>query len=292
MTRVQPCGALRPHPPTPLCAHVQALMATWQWSPSRHVEPLPLFPARPIASNLSQLHLPRMYEHADQLLFAPCQPIGGDDVWTVAQNVSAALGASAVCLPCAAASQCGVHSMDSYYSGHRSQVLAGLVFNTSTLLAPGTSVGYTIRLDGGQHLPKLNGSDNMVPAADCLPDANMVYNAIFLPVQVAVEGSIVAARSNNSAPAALWHQVSVQRFPGAGCVSSTKMRNLGRTLPYVLVLLVLSLLWCVHTCCGATACVRACLRASVLVCLWSCACMLAWSLRFPLMLCAGWHSGS
>lgn len=215
-------------------------MAARQWSSIRTVPPLPLFPARPIATNLSQLRLPTLYQHADQLLFAPCSPVDGDGVWALAQRVSAAFGCAVVCLPCGTASECGASSMDAYYARRRVQVLAGVVFASPHVLEPNNSVRYTIRLDGEVYMPGFNGTANEVSPGSCRPDDNMVFNSLFLPVQVAVEQAIVAARANASVPTPVWGQVWVQRFPGGGCHVDNKMLNVGLAAPSTLFALMLS----------------------------------------------------
>lgn len=89
-------------------------------------------------------------------------------------------------------------------------------------------------------MPGFNGTANEVSPGSCRPDDNMVFNSLFLPVQVAVEQAIVAARANASVPTPVWGQVWVQRFPGGGCHVDNKMLNVGLAAPSTLFALMLS----------------------------------------------------
>ncbi len=171
-----------------------------------------LFAPLHVATSWSELVLPPYYQHANQVLFAPCSPEPEDAVWGVAKHVESTFGVVAVCLPCDTG--CG-NSMAEYFKRYQRAVLAGVVFlgNASLLLQPGTGVEYRIRLDGDVLLPSINAT-SWTPSVGIAPDLSALsYAKGFSPVQLAVEHGVLSLRNNGSLPLAAFCDMFIQEFP-------------------------------------------------------------------------------
>jgi hypothetical protein len=216
----------------PLASYLQVLVSIRMSVKNKSFPEQLAFDQVKVAATLGDLSLPDDFGAANHLLFTPCDnATGSDPGWRLAQSVTATFGGVPVCLPCN--SGCN-NSVDAYYAAHQFQVVAAVVVtsNTSTLVTPGSTVQYYIRMDGDAFLPGITGASYM-PSYHTMPDpTSTAYNDYFLPLQAAVERAILGLRG-----VAGFFSLSVQQFPATPYEQNTATAVLGNVLPVYLLLI-------------------------------------------------------